>query len=241
MSTKMNPEISVVILCYKSEERVYDLARKVIRMLDDYAVTHEIILVGNYLEKDNDKTPRIVRQIAVENQNVRALTLPKQGMMGWDARKGMDAAQGKHISLIDGDEQVPCEDILRVYEKLKADHLDFVQTYRISRLDGLTRKVISKIYNTVFRMLFPGVGLKDINSKPKILTKEAYQKMHLMSDDWFLDAEMAIQARRLKLKTGEVPTTFRRCAYRKSFVTFTTILEFAKNLLSAKIKDSGHE
>ncbi len=241
MSTKMNPELSVVILCYKSREKVYDLARKAVSMLDHRAVPYEIILVGNYIDGDNDDTPCIVKQIAGENKNIRALTLVKKGMMGWDARKGMEAAQGQYICLIDGDEQTPLKDILRVYEKLKTQHLDFVQTYRVSRFDGLTRKVISKIYNVVFRMLFPGTGLKDINSKPKIVTKDAYQRMNLTSDDWFLDAEMAIKARRLKLKTGEIPTTFYRCAYRKSFVTFATVLEFAGNLLSAKIKDFGNE
>lgn len=237
MSMKMNPEISVIILCYKSQDRAYNLARKVVSLLEDYAVPYEIILVGNYIDGDADNTPFIVKHIAAEMKNVRAVTLPKQGMMGWDARQGMEAAEGNHICLIDGDEQTPLFDIIRVYEKLKNDHLDFVQTYRISRSDGFQRKILSNIYNMIFRLLFPHTGLRDINSKPKMITRKAYQNMNLTSNDWFLDAEMAIQARRLNLKTGEIPTTFYRCTYRKSFVNFTTIPEFVKNLILAKLKD----
>ena len=61
--------------------------------------------------------------------------------------------------------------------------------------------------------------------------------MHLASDDWFLDAEIIIKARRLKLKIGEVPTKFYKCEYRKSYVNWRAIFEFIKNLFFARIKE----
>lgn len=237
MSTKMNEEISLVILCYKAGDRVYELVQKVVHLLDDSALPYEIILVGNYMEGTDDKTPEIVKDIASKTKNVKALALPKKGMMGWDARNGMNLAGGRYICLIDGDEQVPIHDLIRVYEKIKQDHLDFVQTYRMARHDGFVRSLISTVYNFVFKLLFPGSGVRDVNSKPKILTKEAYNKMNLQSDDWFIDAEMVIKSRRLKLKTDEISTVFYKCHYRKSYVNVYAVFEFIKNLLIAKIQE----
>jgi len=61
--------------------------------------------------------------------------------------------------------------------------------------------------------------------------------MRLTADDWFIDAEMVIQSRRLKFKTGEIPTTFYKCGYRKSYVNFYAVLNF-KNLFVARIRES---
>jgi len=91
--------------------------------------------------------------------------------MGWDARNGFKEAGGRFICLIDGDGQIPPEDIISVYEKIKSDKLDFVTTYRVQRGDSLLRKVNSYTYNIAFRILFPRVRVKDANSKPKILLK----------------------------------------------------------------------
>lgn len=232
----MDIEISVVILCYNAENQVYEFVNKTIGLLESENLSWELILVGNYIEGCGDKTPEIVKKIAAERKHVKAVTLPKKGMMGWDARSGMNAAEGKFICLIDGDEQMPYQDIARVCKKIKEDKLDFVQTYRIKRHDGLMRKIKSAGYNVLFKILFPGTQVKDVNSKPKILTREAYRKMNLASNDWFIDAEMVIQAMALKLRIGEIPTIFYKCHYRKSFVNFYSIFEFLKNLFIARIR-----
>ena len=99
-------------------------------------------------------------------------------------------------------------DIVRVYRKMVADDLDIAKTFRALRYDGMKRRIISVGYNIIFQLLFFGLKSWDINSKPKIIKREAYQKMSLESDDWFLDAEIMIQARRLKLKVGEIPSKF---------------------------------
>lgn len=233
----MRPEISVVILCYGVGERMYKFTEKVISVLEGAVPSWEIILVGNYVDNPGDETARVVKDIASKRENIKACTLQKEGMMGWDARSGLERAGGRHICLIDGDEQMLPEDIARVYRKITNDDLDFVQTYRAVRHDSSTRKIISFIYNTLFRLLFPGIGVRDVNSKPKILRKESYDKMRLTADDWFLDAEMIIQARRLKLKIDEIPMEFYKCRYRKSFVDVNAVFEFVKNIFYARIKE----
>ncbi|MBP7652587.1 hypothetical protein KA977_04150, partial [Candidatus Dependentiae bacterium] len=161
----------------------------------------------------------------------------KKGMMGWDMRKGMEAAEGKYLCVIDGDGQFPIESIELCFRLIKEKNLDFVKTYREKREDGIYRIILSDVYNFVFGILFPNLNCKDANSKPKIITSEAYKKMTLSSDDWFLDAEIIINVRKLKLKFEEIPIHFSKIYSRESFVKFNAIFEFIKNLIRFRIKE----
>jgi glycosyltransferase involved in cell wall biosynthesis len=233
----MIPEISVVILCYKEGQRLSSFVNRTVNLLERLLVPWEIVLVANYLDNEEDDTPQEAKKISAQRSNIKVIIKLKEGGMGWDARNGLKEASGKLICLIDGDGQMPPEDIISVYKKITHENLDFVMTYRIERGDSLLRRVNSYSYNLVFRILFPGITVRDANSKPKIFTREAYSKMHLTANDWFLDAEMLIQCARMKLKIEEIPVTFDKCVSRKSFVKIDAIFEFIKNLLRARIKE----
>lgn len=234
----MSADLSIVILCYKAREKAREFTQQVIKEVGSVTDNWEIVLVGNYLKNDTaDTTPKIVRELAANDKRIKALTLEKEGMMGWDARTGLSQATGNSIAFIDGDGQMPPQDITSVYRKLKEGNLDMVKTYREKRHDGLSRKVNSDIFNILFRILFPGFPVRDVNSKPKIFTREFLNKLELTSDDWFLDAEIIIQARRHHCRMAEIPTIFYDVEGRKSFVRPNHIIEFLKNLLIARLKE----
>lgn len=232
------PSLSLVILCYRAGESVREFIDRVERLFREQQVTdYELVLVGNYVQGTGDRTPAVVEDIGRKNPRVVSSALPKKGWMGWDMRCGLSLARGQYLAVIDGDGQMPIADVLRVYDKIRAEQLDLVKTYRIQRGDGLVRKCLSYGYNFLFRLLFPGVKARDINSKPKILTRQAYELMELKADDWFVDAEIMIQARRCRMRIGEVPTTFLGLEGRRSFVTAGAVLEFLRNLLAYRLRE----
>jgi glycosyltransferase involved in cell wall biosynthesis len=190
----------------------------------------ELVLVGNYIEGTDDETPDVVRKLAERSPNIRTVIRPKQGMMGWDMRMGLDAARGTYIGVIDGDGQFPPESIIACLLKCELEDLDLTKTYRVIRDDGLYRRLISAVYNAIFSLLF-GFKVRDINSKPKIIRRDKYELLKLESDDWFADAEIVIRARELGLKIGETPVHFKVNDNRGSFVNPKAILEFSANLL----------
>ena len=234
----MNPKIdlSAVILCYKAGEYAPVFVEKMKKALVAENLTYELVLVANYHDQKSDKTPDIVRRMAAEDPSIVAVARKKEGMMGWDMRSGLDAASGRVVGLIDGDGQMPPEDIVKVYKKLKEGNYDMAKTYRDERYDGFFRIALSRIYNALLRLLFPAVKVKDANSKPKIFTYDALKKLKLASDDWFIDAEIVIQASLLKFRIGEVPTVFYENELRESFVKFPAIFQFIKNLLVYRFK-----
>ena len=186
--------------------------------------------MGNYIEGSDDETPQVVKKLAESSDNIRTVIRPKQGMMGWDMRMGLDAARGTYIGVIDGDGQFPPESIIACLLKCELEDLDLTKTYRVIRDDGLYRRFISTVYNGIFSLLF-GFKVRDINSKPKIIRRDKYELLQLESDDWFADAEIIIRARELGLKIGETPVHFSINDTRGSFVKPKAIIEFTSNLL----------
>ena len=232
------PETSVVILCYREEQYVPQLVASVEAEVQRLGVSYEIVLVANYVAGDDDQTPRITSEMAKGSPRIKVVAQPKEGMMGWDMRSGFEASTGRVLAVIDGDGQFPASDIRRVYRELLARNLDLCQTYRVRREDGWGRVIVSRVYNIIFRLLFPGTGLHDINAKPKVMTRDAYQSFRLSSTDWFIDAEIVIQARRNKLRLGEISSVFGKGRGRQSFVNTATVLEFIKNLIVFRVRET---
>jgi hypothetical protein len=156
-------------------------------------------------------------------------------MMGWDMRSGLSLATGERLAVIDGDGQVLVEDLVRIDRLLCEQGLDLAMTYRARRGDGLKRKLLSLVFNGIFHGLFPGLSVRDVNAKPKILTRSAYERLSLRSDDWFIDAEILIQARRLEFCIGEMETEFLGLTGRRSFISMAAVVEFLRNLLRYRL------
>jgi hypothetical protein len=115
-----------------------------------------------------------------------------------------------------------------------------VKTYRVQRQDGFYRTLISTVYNWLFHFFFRGsTRLRDVNSKPKIMTRDAYQKMALRSDDWFIDAELILNCINLNLRVYEIPVEFHSLGRRKSFVKPGAILEFLKHMIEYRVHASS--
>ena len=231
------PEISVVVLAYRSAETISSFVDSLVDSLEKENLQWEIVLVGNYFEGKGDQTPEVINKIASQEPRIKVVTKIKKGMMGWDMKTGLQAATGKALAVIDGDGQMPSGDVARVYQLMKENGLDLAKTYRTKRNDGSYRRFISTVYNVLFKIMFPGIKASDMNSKPKIMTRAFYEKINLDSNGWFIDAEIMILARRLNLKIGEIETVFHSIDSRPSFVKPLSILEFLFNLFIYRIKE----
>lgn len=198
--------------------------------LERHGIPYELILVANYWSAD-DRTPAVVDQLAYGRESVRVVAEPKEGDMGWDMRAGLREAHGSYLVVIDGDGQVPVEYALEAYGVLKESGADVVKGRRYVREDGSVRTITSLGYNLLFRLLFRTRALWDINGRPKGLTRDAYERLSLATDDWFTDAEMLLKARRLGLRVAEFPVRFLRNEARGSFVGLDTVWEFVRNMV----------
>jgi glycosyltransferase involved in cell wall biosynthesis len=226
-------ELSVVVLCYRAGATIHDVLRPLHRLFDESGERYELVLVANEWPGRDDDTLQHVQQYAGEG--VTILDNPKEGGMGWDLRSGLDAATGSTIVAIDGDAQNPVEDVLRMYRLMRETGADVGKGVRTNRADGLYRAVISGGYNFLFRLLFGTWSLWDINGKPKGLTRTAYEQMTLTSDDWFIDAELVLAARRMGMRIVELPVIFLENSQRASFVGLSSIWEFLRHMVRYRL------
>jgi glycosyltransferase involved in cell wall biosynthesis len=230
------PELSAVVLGYRAEGALRPVLESLHRELEGLGEPFELVIVANYHAGSSDSTPEIARDFVRSHPNARMVAQVKQGGMGWDLRSGLEAATGRFLVVIDGDGQNPPSDVPRVYRALRETGCDIVKGRRVTRHDGLHRRILSTAYNLVFALWFGTWRLWDINGKPKGITREAYRRVDLRSNDWFLDAELILEARRLGMAIGEIPVQFRASTSRRSFVRPEAILEFARHMLSYRLR-----
>ena len=229
-------ELCIVVLCYKSGSFAKDYLESILDALRKGRITgYEILLVGNYVEESKDDTPEIVRGLCENFDRVSCITLPKKGWLGWDVRKAFEATNANYAALIDGDGQMPAEDIPKAFLKIIQEDYDLVLTYRTKRGDGMYRFLLSLSYNFTVKILFPRVSVKDINSKPKIIRSSLLESMQLESNGWTIDAEIMLQAFKRKARIHEIPTEFHgQTGGRKSFVGYKAIIEFILFLIKQR-------
>ena len=187
-------------------------------------------MVANHWPGSGDPTPEHAAAFARDHRHVTVVARAKAGGMGWDLRSGLDVARGSFLVYLDGDGQVSTHDALTVYRSLTETGADVVKGRREVREDGSVRTLTSLGYNLLFRLLFRTAPLWDVNGQPKGLTRAAYERLDLRTDDWFTDAEIVLKARAAGLKIVEVPVRFRPRRTRGSLVGLGTVWEFVVNM-----------
>ena len=218
------------MLCYEARESLHRVVDPLYKQLEAADIAFELVLVANQWPHRPDPTGQVVQEFALHHDCVRTVVEEKRGAMGWDMRSGLAAARADYMVVIDGDAQNPVDDVLRMYRRMKETGVDVMKGRRIARFDGPYRRAISIVFNLIFLVLFRTRGVWDVNGKPKGLTRAAYEALDLKSDDWFIDAEMVLSARRRGLVVAELPVVFHRNEERASFVQPRAILEFARNM-----------
>ena len=236
MSSEQAPELSVVVLGYRAGEGLASVVDGLTEALAAVERSFEVVLVANYDEGSGDGTPDVARRLAKLHPFIRVVALAKEGGMGWDLRSGLEEARGRVLVVMDGDGQNPPQDVPRAYSALVGGEHDVVKGRRTTRHDGPYRRLLSLAYNAVFLILFGTRGIWDINGKPKAVTRDAYRRLTLRSDDWFLDAELILAARRAGMSIAEIPVEFRASTARPSFVRPGAVLEFARHMLSYRFR-----
>ena len=229
------PALSAIVLCYRAGEAAWKVVEPLHSDLSAAGIDFELLLVGNYDGGREDPTPAVLEAIGAKLPRVRSIAEEKRGGMGWDMRSGFDNARGEVLVVIDGDGQFDPGDVLRAYRELTGLNAAVVKGRRTKRGDGPWRGFQSSVFNLIYNLLFPGSGISDVNSKPKGMTRNAYERLRLSSDDWFIDAEIMLEARKQGLPVTEIPVVFRENEERDSFVAFGTAFEFLRHLLRYRL------
>jgi len=220
---------SAVITLYNEEGNIEPLTRSLIDSFRTHmaGIPFELVLVINGSE---DRTGQIALELEKQFDELTLVMVKKNRGYGGGTLAGLANARGDVVGFLDGDQQVAAEDVARVFKACIEGKYDIVKILRVVREDGPLRVFQSRCFNALFRVLFGGTS-RDVNSKPKVLKRKALERMNLRSTDWFLDAEVMIEAVRLNLSVLEIPVVWMEREHGSSNIRLSSAVEFFKNMI----------
>jgi glycosyltransferase involved in cell wall biosynthesis len=216
--------------CYNEREVVGYTIRRLVTAFDNAGYQLEIVAVDN---GSSDGTGEIIKDLSETwPHNVVPHRVERNQGYGHGIISGIPLATAPWIGIIPADGQVDAEDVVRLFDALTATSgLVLGKVRRRFRMDGLSRKITSIVYNLFVRALWPSLESLDINGNPKIMPRDAVLAMNLESRGWCLDPEIMVKAHYMGLRVLEFNVFARMRGGGVSHVRAETCLEFIKVML----------
>ena len=202
MSSSSLPSISVCIPAYNEEATIESAIRQIEAVLQKLSCDYEIIICD---DASADRTAETIRRIAAENPRVRPIYHEKNRGIRATFEELYAAAKKEAVFLIPADLQWPPE----ILPDLVAhwDEADIIIAARVDKNYGISRSIVSAIFNFIPWMLF-GISTSDAGAV-KLVRREIIEKMRIISTSPFSEAERIIRAVRAGYRLQSVPTVTR--------------------------------
>lgn len=232
-------ELTLVVPCYNEGDVVERTAPPLLAALATVVDRCELVLVDN---GSTDHTGDAIARLCAADPRFRPAKVEVNRGYGLGVLTGYRAARGQCVGHIPADGPVAPEDVARL-GRLAVDRGPgtFVTAVRLDRADTWVRRNVSRTYNGLFRLLF-GTYTRDINGTPKFIDRGDWDRMRVRSEDYFLEAEMMIKARRMGLDTVAVEVVSLHRPGGRSKVSARLIrvcFEFVRNLVRARTGGLG--
>ncbi len=142
-SSKLTPEISIVIPAYNEEQSLHPLMEELYPVMKNMGRSFEIIFTN---DGSRDKTLDILKEFCATYKEVKVIDFGGNYGQHMAIMAAFEQARGSKIITLDADLQNPPKEIPRLVEEMDKGH-DVVGTYRVGRNDPVFRKVASKCVN----------------------------------------------------------------------------------------------
>lgn len=222
-------KLSIVLPVHEEEYIIEATFKEIYKNILKAEKSVEFILVEN---GSTDRSPDIVKKIAQRYKNTKEAASPKG--YGNAVLKGLQIAKGKYFCYMPSDGQVDLNIFKNTWKESQKDKWHIVKAKRINR-ESFARTLASKAFAQTISFLFNAPKI-DVNGSPRIIRKDHFNLLKLVSRDSFIDAEMLIKASKLNWRIKEIPMKNLDRTGGKSTRSYKTYLEFFKNILLYKMK-----
>ena len=190
--------VSLVIPAYNDETTIGRLVTDSEKLLSEICPDYEIVTIN---DGSRDNTLNVLKDLASKNPRIRVIDHPVNKGFGATIKELYLSGSKDLIFSLPGDYQYAPKELLAMAEGLRAN--DFVIGLRVHRNDPWRRKLQSHVYNLMLRILY-GHKHKDVNSI-KLFRREILERIALISDTPFVDAELCIRAEKAGFRVIEIP------------------------------------
>ena len=219
------PDITLFFPVYNDEFTIPIMVEKSIQVLEEIANKYEIIIIN---DGSPDKSGEVADQFAAKYASVKVIHHEKNMGYGAAVQSGFMHANYEWICFTDGDDEYDIYDLSRMI-KLK-EYYDLIITFRYVKLYSNKRVFISAIYNKLFRWIFR-TNYRDISTGLRLIKKEVYQELSIISDSPFIGAEITLRTMLKGYRVGEMGIqTFPRQFGTGSSISFKNIIKTVQDM-----------
>jgi len=141
------PALSAVVTCYKDEQAILPMHRRLSQVLSSLGVKYEIIFVN---DGSPDAADSVLQELTTADNHVLAIEHSRNFGSQNAFISGMQLATGDAVILLDGDLQDPPELVSEFYAKWQEGY-EVVYGRRTKREGSLTLQLFVKIFYRIFR------------------------------------------------------------------------------------------
>ena len=223
-------ELSIIIPVFNEEESIFELNAEINGAMKDSTAEYEVIFID---DGSNDGSYDKIKAIAAEDSRIIGVRFRRNYGKAAALSEGFRISNGKMVVTMDSDLQDDPTEITALMGKLDEGY-DVISGWKKNRKDPWTKKIPSKIFNLVTRMM-SGIRIHDFNCGLKIYRSEVvksvkvYGELHryipvLAKLAGFRVSELVVNHRPRKF--GE--TKFGAGRFVKGFLDLTTVLFLGK-------------
>ena len=171
-------DLSIVIPALDEEKSISELYLLITKSLYKKNINYEVILVD---DGSTDSTWIEMEKIIISNRNVKGIKFTKNYGKSDALDVGFKNSSGDFILTMDADLQDDPDEIYKLFEIIKSKKFDLVSGWKKKRNDPLGKKIPSKFFNYVTRVL-SGIKLNDFNCGIKIYRREVIESIDLYGE-----------------------------------------------------------
>jgi len=169
--------LSVVIPVFNEAPTLEPLHRQLTEVLTELGQSYELIFVD---DGSTDGSGEVLEELYRHDPRMRVIQFRRNFGKTTALAAAFQAARGEIIITIDADLQYDPAEIPKLLAQLEEGY-DLVCGRRYPRRDPLTKRLASKIYNGLTRLL-TGVDLHDFNAGFKACRREAIRRLPLRGE-----------------------------------------------------------
>lgn len=197
--------VSVIVPCYNEEGNIAECVGRVPKM----GSFTEIIVVN---DGSKDNTLKVAESLANRYPNLTIITYEKNGGKGMAVWRGLRAAKGEIVMILDADMTVPPEELVEFYEALEFQAADFASGTRfLYPMEKQAMRFANYVGNILFSKLVQmivGSPCSDTLCGTKAMRKSDFAHFELEDRAWG-DFDLIFHAARMKLRCVEVPVHYK--------------------------------
>jgi dolichyl-phosphate beta-glucosyltransferase len=209
-----NPDISIVIPAYNESQRLPDTLQVVKHYLKQENLSHEILVVD---DGSRDNTPQIALSLKEQIPELTVIQNPQNSGKGFSVRRGMLAAVGNMVLMMDADQSSPIEELDKLIPPIRDEQYDIaigsraLKNSQIEKHQPIYREPLGYIYNDIIQILL-FKGIEDTQCGFKLFRRQVVEPIFSQAtrvDGFAFDVEVLFVARKLGCRIAEIPIRWR--------------------------------